>query len=233
MQWKSGDQEYDSTNRAQSVNAATTTYRITGLTAGTIYEVEVRAIGTGGGFLALSEGSGMTAPDLEPTFSSKTIDDLAIGQNLAMVMLTLPEATGGNGALSYTLTGPGDGTLPLGLTFDAAKRQLSGTPTATQDETTYTYKVTDSDTSSLDSAKLTFTIAIFAGLTNLTVAAVDGSTTELQASWNAATGAARYQVWWRTGNRHYHDTPERVTATTYKITSLMAGTDYVGPGHGV
>ena len=36
--------------------------------------------------------------------------------------VTLPAATGGTGAISYTLTGPSDGPLPAGLMFNATTR---------------------------------------------------------------------------------------------------------------
>ncbi len=58
--------------------------------------------------------------------------------------LELPEAIGGTGDLSYTLTGPGDTALPTGLTFTAGTRTLSGTPTTAASATTLTYTVTDS-----------------------------------------------------------------------------------------
>ncbi len=56
--------------------------------------------------------------------------------------LELPKATGGTGALTYALTGPGD-ALPAGLSFNAASRRLTGTPTALA-TTILTYTVTDS-----------------------------------------------------------------------------------------
>ena len=59
--------------------------------------------------------------------------------------LTLPEASGGNGALSYSLSP----TVP-GLTFNAGTRQLSGTPsTAGTYSMTYTVADEDGDTDSL------------------------------------------------------------------------------------
>ena len=45
-------------------------------------------------------------------------------EDTAITALQLPEATGGTGTLTYTLTG----TLPTGLTFNANTRTLSGTP---------------------------------------------------------------------------------------------------------
>ncbi len=98
-------------------------------------------------------------PDKEPTFGSKTISDQTYRQGNA-VQVTLPVATGGDGALLYSLSP----SLPNGLSFNAGTRVLSGTPTETQTATTYTYTVTDSDTTNPDSAELTFSITINAPL---------------------------------------------------------------------
>ena len=46
-----------------------------------------------------------------------------------------------NSPLTYTLAG----NLPSGVSFNANTRVVSGKPTATQQETTYTYKVEDSN----------------------------------------------------------------------------------------
>ena len=69
----------------------------------------------------------------------------------AIDALTLPEASGGNGTLSYSLTP----SVP-GLTFDATTRRLTGAPTTA---VTYdmTYTVTDEDG---DTDTLGFTIAV-------------------------------------------------------------------------
>ena len=79
--------------------------------------------------------------------------------------INLPEAGGGNGALTYTLTPP----LPNGLTFNAAQRQITGIPEAAQGEALHTYTATDSDintaatdinTAATATASLTLTIII-------------------------------------------------------------------------
>ncbi len=72
------------------------------------------------------------------------------------VSVTLPTATGGDGALTYAITE----TLPAGLTFTPATRVLAGTPTIEQDAVEYTYTVTDMDPAGANTAQQTFTIAI-------------------------------------------------------------------------
>ena len=96
------------------------------------------------------------APDLIPTFGSQTVaaQRYTLGVNVGTVQL--PTATGGDGALSYTLTP----ALPNGLSFDATNRQISGTPTATVAATPYTLTATDSDATSPDQATLSFPITV-------------------------------------------------------------------------
>ena len=92
----------------------------------------------------------VSAPGNQSYMQDTEIDDLQ-----------LPEATGGTGTLTYTLTGPGGGNLPAGLTFNANTRTLSGTPT-TVDITLLTYRATDANGARRDS---TFTVTVNSSLT--------------------------------------------------------------------
>ena len=74
----------------------------------------------------------------------------------AIDALTLPEASGGNGTLAYSLSP----NVP-GLTFNASTRQLTGTPT-TAGTHAMTYTVTDEDR---DTDTLSFTITVNTGTT--------------------------------------------------------------------
>ena len=78
--------------------------------------------------------------------------------NTTITTLTLPEASGGNGALTYALTP----ALPAGLGFNADARTISGTPTMAASMQTYTYTVMDSDANMAggDANSLTFTITV-------------------------------------------------------------------------
>ena len=113
-------------------------------------------------------GSGPT--DLAPTFGESSVPDKSYDQNLAIDGETLPEASGGDGTLTYSLSP----RLPAGLTFDAATRVLSGTPTAPQAAILYTYTATDGDAEEPDSASLTFRITVEAVATvTLSVASTE------------------------------------------------------------
>ena len=90
-----------------------------------------------------------------------TAPSFAQGANIANqthTTLTLPEASGGNGALTYTLTP----ALPAGLSFAADARTISGMPTMAASMQTYTYTVMDSDANMAggDANSLTFTITV-------------------------------------------------------------------------
>ena len=74
-------------------------------------------------------------------------------KDAAITAVTLPEATGGNGGLTYSLTPD----PPAGVTFDASAPELSGKPTAVQEAATYTYTATDTDSAT---TSLTFSIEV-------------------------------------------------------------------------
>ena len=85
-------------------------------------------------------------------------NDQTYSRTVAIAALTLPDATGGTGALTYTLT---DVTqLPAGLAYAPGTRVLSGTPTATG-VVTLTYTATDTNGST---ASDTFTVTVIEGL---------------------------------------------------------------------
>ena len=94
--------------------------------------------------------------DLVPEFGVAHIPDLLLEANEEMEPLALPEATGGDGALSYAL----DAELPAGLRFDAATRVISGLPTQPALARSFEYTATDSDLVEPDVATLTFSIAV-------------------------------------------------------------------------
>ena len=99
-----------------------------------------------------------------PSFTATVVAELGVSapgaqtypRNAAITALTLPEAAGGTGPYTYTLTGPSGGNLPAGLAFATGTRILSGTPT-TAGATVLTYTATDANGSS-DTATFTVTI---------------------------------------------------------------------------
>ncbi len=94
-------------------------------------------------------------PDTAPSFGKQTVapQEWLVGK--AFTPLTLPEATGGNGELSYSLTR----CLPGGVSRSG--RRISGRPNG-QSSSRCTWTVTDSDanTAGSDSDKLSFSITV-------------------------------------------------------------------------
>ena len=89
------------------------------------------------------------------------------------VSLTLPIASGGVGAFTYSLTP----TLPAGTSFVAGTRVLSGTPTGRFTSATFTYTAEDSDGETLTQ---TFTIVV-------TAVAITFASTVANQSWVVGT----------------------------------------------
>ena len=91
--------------------------------------------------------------DLQPSFAEFVQDQTwTVG---VAIHMSLPAATGGNPPLTYGLSPE----LQAGLTFDAAARTISGTPTAVQSATTYVYSATDDDD---DTASIQFQASVVA-----------------------------------------------------------------------
>ena len=142
--------------------AATRTLSGTPTTAGT-YDMTYQ-VADGDANTAVSDAAALSftitvhepePPDTVPTFADP-VDDQTYTDGEAISPLTLPEASGGNGPLSYSLTP----SVP-GLTFTAATRALSGTPT-TAGTYNMTYQAVDGDnnTAASDAAMLSFTITV-------------------------------------------------------------------------
>ena len=93
--------------------------------------------------------------NLTPSFGDASVDALAYTRKQEIESLTLPQATSGEGMLTYMLAPD----LPKGLTFDAETRELSGMPLEAVDETTYTLTATDGDG---DEVTLMFTLEVMA-----------------------------------------------------------------------
>ena len=76
-----------------------------------------------------------------PTFGDLSVQEQKFTQNTPIEKVVLPEATGGDGELVYSLAPE----LPEGLRFDPVIRMLSGTPAVATEEIEYTYTATDAD----------------------------------------------------------------------------------------
>ena len=87
--------------------------------------------------------------DTDPTFGAAANyrdREVVVLRSVAMTEIVFPEASGGNGDLTYTLE-DSNGLVPAGLSFNAETRTLSGTPrisgAANRVEYSMTYNATD------------------------------------------------------------------------------------------
>ena len=92
--------------------------------------------------------------DLVPVFTD-TVGAQQFVENQAVTPVRLPEATGGDGVLTYALTP----ALPAGL--DEEGRAISGMPTEAMGVTEYSWTATDADG---DTVTLVFTVEVLADL---------------------------------------------------------------------
>ena len=109
----------------------------------------------------ITDDDGATPPeadsdsDGERAFAfAEEVEDQAYTAGTAITALVLPEATGGEGEVAYSIS-----ALPAGLSFDAATRTISGTPEAATDgavEVTYLAQ----DSAGAATTTLTFSITV-------------------------------------------------------------------------
>ena len=116
----------------------------------------------------LPTGTVNVSADAAPSFGSATVPDKSFRAGVAITPFQVPAATGGNGAIRYTVAG-----LPSGLRFDAtgtdadgcpgaAPRTVCGTPTRTGSRAIYVYaEDTDSNRGDDDRASLRFDVRVY------------------------------------------------------------------------
>ena len=119
----------------------------------TIAEAEAAVIAEPEELVAESEESAEPENPSLAFADDAAIDDQTYTADWPIDDLVLPEASGGTGELTYSVS-----DLPTGLAFDASTRTLSGTPTAATDGAVpVIYTVIDEDG---NAAALTFTITV-------------------------------------------------------------------------
>ena len=111
------------------------------------------------GGLTGSDEATVTVRDLAPSFGAARVTALTLVQGEAMAPVVLPAATGGNGALTYSLSSAPAGLA--GLSLNATTRTLSGTPAA-EGSWTFTWRADDADANraATDAAVLTFRVMV-------------------------------------------------------------------------
>ncbi|MCY4571692.1 MAG: fibronectin type III domain-containing protein, partial [Gemmatimonadetes bacterium] len=174
-------------------------------------------------------------PDQAPSFST-AISGLSFTEDEEATAVTLPAANGGDGALSYGLTG-----LPGGMTFDAASRALGGTPTEAG-EFALTYTATDEDG---DEASFSLTVTVDpapqavrsktgpdapGSLKAVRAPSATTMTPALDVTWTTPADngfpITKYEIWYGVAKDNMTKVTAGATATSIRLTSLAAGTTY-------
>ena len=107
---------------------------------------------SGSASITLADAEMMAEPEVDPLAFAEgaMIDDIEVTVNTDLDAVTLPEATGGEGDISYAAAG-----LPTGVSFDDSTRTVSGAPTE-EGTAEVSYTATAGD----ESVSLTFTITV-------------------------------------------------------------------------
>lgn len=116
------------------------------------------------------------------TITTVSLPGAQLGQPYALSL----GAAGGTTPYSWSLTG---GTLPAGLSLNAASGLISGTPTATSNGTALTFKVSDASTPT-QSASKSLTLVIAAATSTLTITTTSLPTGRLGTSYSATLAAS-------------------------------------------
>ena len=173
VQWKSGNQNYDSSREASA--GSSTEHTISSLTNSTAYTVRVAA--------GNATGDGAWSAEVTGTPAAVTLSAGSVATTTAT--LTIANHTG-NWHYKYT--------SPSGGQCSAAQTGASASVTNLKPNTSYTFAAySDSNCATLLATAAAFTTQA----AKVTGVRVNTRNTGLKVSWNALEGAASYKVQWK------------------------------------
>ena len=229
VQWKSGSDAYNDSDRQHVVtDGATTSYTIPDLTAGTEYTVRV---------IATKTDADDGPPSSEATGTPQApapgqVTGVSVTEEVGQLAVSWDAVTGASGYKVQWKSGSED--------FDTTRQHVvtgGATTSYTIPDLTagteYTVRViatkTDAD-DGLPSDERTGTPRTPAP-GQVTGVSVTEGVGQLAVSWGQVAGASGYKVQWKSGGQSYNDTPRQhvVTGgatTSYTIPDLTAGTEY-------
>ena len=240
VQWKSGVEDYNTTDRQATVTAASHT--ILGLANGTEYTVQVIAVRTGANDAPPSaevKGTPVVTPGVTVSIATLTVtEEDATGDSYTVVLDTLPTAD-----VTVTVAGHASTDVtpnPSPLTFTSQNWETAQTVTVTAAD--------DADTTN-DSVTLTHTAAStdtdYDGVTfdSVTVTVNDNDTAqvmgveitpggaELVVEWTAVDNATGYKVQWKSGVEAFNTGDRQATVASgatisHTIPNLANNTEY-------
>ena len=200
VQWKSGQDNYNTVDRQKTVTSGTST-SITGLTNDTTYTVRVTAYN--------GTGDGAASAEVNGTPVTETLTASAVTTTTATLTLT-----NHSGAWYYKYSSPTGGSCSSVVSSGTTTANLTSLTTGTS----YTYKAySDSSCSTELTSAATDAEFSTVGLTATSVTS-SGATLTL-ANWTAA--------WWYKGNQtNASCTAVAANTTTASLTGLTGGTSY-------
>ncbi len=220
VQWRSGAQSYNETDRQAVVTA--TGYTITGLAAGTQYTVRV---------IVTRVNADDGTPSAEVTGTPRAaaagqVSGVSVIPGVEQLGVSWDPAADADGYRVQWRSGAQDYDSSRQAVVTATTHTITGLTAGTQ----YTIRVTATRVNADDgtpSAEVTGTPrAAAAG--QVTGVSVTPGVEQLGVSWSPEADAEGYKVQWKSGGQSYNETDRQavVTATGYTITGLAAGTQY-------
>ena len=206
VQWKSGNENYNTGNRQATVSNGTA-HTITGLTNSTTYTIRVTA----------TNGTGDGAPSTEAT-GTPASQTLTVSE----VSASGAKLTIGNHLDAWWYEGDQSGATCTSVSAGTTTATLSSLDAGTS----YVYKAYSA--TGCDSDYLIATAASFltkpAQVSGVAAAARDRS---LAVSWSAVTSATSYKIQWKSGNQNFGTSRQTTSTTTSKsLGSLTNATEY-------
>ena len=239
VQWKSGSATYPTSDRALATHGqatiaggSTTIHKISGLTVGTTYTVQVIATSTNTNvadstpseevivLLALGSPTGVEV--------SAKVDTSTVTWN-AVPLATGYKVQWKSGSETYPNADEQSATRGQATIADGSTtiHKISGLTAGT----TYTVRVIATHTTTAGNSAPSQEVMVTAATTKPTNVRVTPGPGQLIVAWTEATGATGYKVQWRSGVQSYNISDRQTTVsgmstTTYTIENLTFGTTY-------
>ena len=208
IQWKSGTDDWDATNR--QATSTTTSKTLSSLTNDTAYTLRVAAVNTTGDGAWSDEATGTPAVP-SPSLTATNVEATTATLNFANHV----------NAWSYKRTLPTEGSCSWTTNTTVNLTQL--TP-----GTTYSYRSYSNTVQCLSSQSDGDTASFTTKPGKVSGVSASAGNTSLAVSWTATTDATSYKVQWKSGAQNWDAENRQTTSTTASATlsSLTNNTAY-------
>ena len=230
VQWKSGTQEFNETDPQYTVTGgSTTSYAITGLTAGTEYRVRVIA------FRAHADDGQPSSPDamgIPRAPAPGQVTGIMVTPGVMQLSVSWMALSGADGyKVQWKSGGQNFGTNRQHVIMGGSTTSYAITGLIAGRE--YTVRVIATKLNAEDSpAEIEVAETPRAPAPGqVTGISVTPQAERLLVSWNRVTNADGYKVQWKSGGQNFGTNRQRTvtggSTTSYTITGLTAGTEYM------